>query len=501
MAELDLGSEIRIPPIVLKIMHDKEMIKRILITLGIVIVYRLIVYIPIPGLDFNALRIFFNNIAKTQHGVTFGILNIFSGGAMQRLTILALGLMPYFSSCILVQLLGAFVPFFRKYYIIGGREGRKKIVRSVYFLTITLSAIQAFFISLWLENPARFQGLNLVTSPGWGFRITTVVSLMAGVLLLLWLAELINNYGFGNGVAILLLFGIISRLPSVIFQLISASKYHLLASGQLFILLLIFIGSIVIIWLITKSTQKIPINFNNPEINSSITLRFSWVGEVPLGFAQSIILFPATIAAIIPSLNKFATQLLRGELLYTIAYCLLIVFFTYFYIAIVFNPKDIVNKMEKYNCQIENVKLSKETEEYLDSKMTKNAIITALFLIAVAILPDIYIKLFSVPYSVITFIGGTSLIIMIGIFYDLKCQMDAYLKMKEDRSVDRWKIVDIAADEIEAEIKKGFLEAKGISCVIEPLRLTWGMPIKTVVDQYRLYIPDRKKEEAKEILI
>lgn len=490
------------PPILSKILHDKGMIRKILFTLGIAIVYRLLVFIPIPGIDFRSLRMFFNNIARTQGGTLFGVMNMFSGGAMQRLTILTLGLMPYFSSCILIMLLGAVTPFFRKYYVVGGQEGREKIVKGTYYLTIALSLIQAFFISLWLENPAHFQGLSLVVSPGWGFRIMTVVTLTAGVLLLLWLAKLINTYGIGNGVAILVLSGIICRFPFVISQLKFFYNQGTLAGDQLFFLMVIFIVSIAVIWLISKSAQKIPVIYSNSNIKNSISLRFSWTGKVPIGFAQSILLFPATIATLSPSLNKFASRIAQGGWLYTISYSILIFFFTYFFTAVLFRPQGISEKLKKYGCQIENVGLDKETAEFLDAKMTRNAMITALFLIAVAILPSIYSRLFRrVPYSAINIIGGITLIMMVGIFYDLRCQINAYFKMKENCSVDNWEVAYVAFDEIEAEIKKGFLETKGIPFVIEPLRFTWGMPIKTAVDQYRLYVPSTKVEELKEILV
>lgn len=481
-----------------KISHDKEMIKKILITLGIIVVYKLMSFIPIPGINLGALQKFFNMIKTTQGSTLLG-MDMFSGEVMSRLTIFALGLIPYFSSCILILLLGSVTPFFRKYYVMGGQEGREKIVKSAYYLTIALSVIQAFFISLWLENPAHFQGLNIVSSPGWGFRIIAVVSITAGVLLLLWLAKLITKYGFGNGVAILVLSGITLNFLGRMQQLIMLHVNYSLI-GQLIILLLILIVSIVVIWLVTKSTQKISVTYNNSKIKNSITLRFSWAGKAPLGFAQAIILFPATIAAFSLSLNKLATQISRSGWLYTIVYPILIMFFTYFCIAIVFGLKNIINNMRKYNCQVENVALGGETEKYLDAKMTKNTMMTALFLIAVAVLPDMYRRIFKLPYSAVGFIGGTSLIMMIGVFYDLKCQIESYFTMKESHNEDKWEVAYIAFDEIEAEIKKGFLVTKGIPCVIEPLRFTWGMLIKTAVDQYRLYVPSRKRNESRELL-
>ncbi|MCK5306736.1 MAG: hypothetical protein KAJ66_06340 [Candidatus Omnitrophica bacterium] len=479
-----------VPSILSKILHDKKMIKRILFTLGIVIVYKLLTFMPIPGIDIEALRASFNNSDNIAR------INIFNAGELRRVSICALGLMPYFSSCILIMILGAVIPFFKRCYAMGGQKGREKIVKSTYYLTIALSLVQGYFISQWLES-ANFGGLSMVISPGWGFRIITVFSLTAGVFLLLWLARLINDHGIGNGVAILVLFGIVPKFLIIIGQFVQRD----LAGGQLFFLLVTFIASIAVTWLMSTSTQKVPIIYNNSNIKNSITLRFSWTGKAPIGFAQVVIFFPVTIAAFCPWLNKFATLISHGGWLYTILYSISILFFAYFLIAVLFRPREISDKMKKHGCQIENVALGRETAEYLNSKMNRNTIVTALFLIAVGILPSIYSKtVCSVSYLTITFISYATLVVIVGIFYDLKCQIESYFAMKESDKGE-WGVAYVALDEIEAEIKKGFLETKDIPCVIEPLRFTWGMPIRTAVDQYRLYVPSKKQEEAVKILV
>ncbi|MCK4860170.1 MAG: hypothetical protein KAS87_06405, partial [Candidatus Omnitrophica bacterium] len=399
------------------------------------------------------------------------------------------------SSCIIIQLLGAFIPVFRNCYI-NGQEGRKKLVRYTYRLTIILSIIQSFFISRWLENPTHFQGLNMVISPSWGFRITTILFLTAGVFLSLWLAKLINKHGIGNGIAILVLCGVISKLPAVVYQLVNLNSIHNLPTT----LLLIFIPSIIVIWLMTSAKQSIPVSYKDSDVQSSIILRFNWAGKVPLGFAQSIVLFPIALAAFFPSLCGMGRQLSNFSWLYIISFFALTVFSTYLYIAILFKPREIIKGLKKYNCQLEGVGAKKELEKYLDNRMKKNVLISVVFLAAIGVLPSMYQSVFSLPYLIINFIAGTALLIVIGVFYDLKCQIESYFARKEDSKIDKWGITYTAFDETEAEIKKGFLKTKGISCVIEPLRFSWGMPIKTVVDEYRLYVSVEKIEEAREVL-
>jgi len=476
------------------------MIKKILITLGIIVSYRLISFIPLPGINIGALQKFFNTIATNQNGTLFGISGIIGNGAMQRLTIFPLGLMPYLSSCIIIQLFGTFLPFLKQHYVRGGEEGREKIVKSTNYLTIALSAVQAFFISLWLENPNRFYGLNIVLSPGWGFRIMTIITLTAGVIFLLWLANLINRHGIGNGVAVLVMSGILSKFHAAIYQILSPYSKYYLGEIRLFILFATIIISVATVWFVTKASRKIPVSYQNSTLKTFIALRLSWPGKAPLAFAQTILILPVMMAAFIPFLGNAGASLLKNGWIYTILYSIAIVAFTYFYTAIVFHPKEIVKNMQKYDCYIENVNPGNETAKYLNNRMKKDTVVTALFLIIIAVFPDLCIKQLRLPHTAVRFIGGLSLMLMTGVFYDIKCQVEAYFSMKERLDVKKWGIAYIAFDEIEAEIKSGALEARGIPSVVEPLRFTWGMPIRTAMDQYRIYTPLDKVKLARSCL-
>ena len=470
--------------IFIKVIKDRQMLKRILITVSIVIIYKLMGFIPLPGINMGAVQELLSKIGATQ-------AMMLRGGALNRVTILALGLMPYLSSCIIIQLSGIF--------IVSLKNNREKITRYTYFATAGLSLLQSFFISRWLESPSSFSGASLVLHPGWGFRLVTVFSLTAAVFLILWLARLINKYGIGNGAAILVLSGLVSSFGSGIFQIKTLIRQHTLEPGQNLFLILIFCALVYIIWRITSATKKIPIKYSNSSVKSAITMRFSWPGKISIVFAQSIILLPATIVTLLPGLDKLSTQFSRGGLLYYIVYFILIIFFTYFYIGVVCNPKDINNMMRKYKCDVEDKK-GKGTTAYLDGLMNKIAIITGAFLIVASVLPDIYTRVYKLPYLIAGFMGGVSLFVMIGVFYDIKSQIESYFQRKEHPQGNKWEIAYIAFSEVEAEIKKGFLEIKGITCVIEPLRFTWGMPIKTAVDQYRLYVPENSQQKARELL-
>ena len=237
--------------------------KKILFTLGLVAVYRIGAFVPTPGIDGAKLMQFFDNIAKTQGGTLFGIMNMFSGGAMQRLTIFALGIMPYISASIILQLLTAVVPALERLSK-EGEVGHKKIIQYTRYGTIVLAVIQSFFIALWLENPARFQGLQIVQYPGWHFRALTVLTLTTGTAFIMWLGEQIQEYGIGNGISLIITAGIVSRIPSAIYQLISlvspfAPERSQIDPLKLILMAIMLVGVVVAVVLITQGQIKIPI--------------------------------------------------------------------------------------------------------------------------------------------------------------------------------------------------------------------------------------------------
>jgi len=417
--------------------------KRLLITGALLVIYRIGCYVPTPGIDGAALAEFFNRIAKTQGGTLFGIINMFSGGAMERLTIFALGIMPYISSSIIMQLLTAVIPALEK-LAKEGKAGHERINQYTRYGTVVLSLIQSYFIALWLENPARFEGLNVVIQSGWGFRILTVLTLTTGTIFIMWLGEQIQERGIGNGISLIITAGIISRIPAAIQQLFvlispfSPSRRQIQPIVLLVMAVLLVIVVFAVIW-VTQAQRKIPVQYARRIVgrkiyggqSTYIPLKVDTAGVIAIIFAQSIILFPATMASFIPNptFQRWAQGLVRGHALYTVMYALLIVFFCYFYTAIVFNPNDLSENMKKYGGFIPGIRPGTSTAEFLDFVMTRITLFGALFIAVIAIFPDFIMAWLKIPYLVASFFGGTGILIIVGVMLDTVKQIESHLLM------------------------------------------------------------------------
>ncbi|MCX5667485.1 MAG: preprotein translocase subunit SecY [Candidatus Omnitrophica bacterium] len=418
--------------------------KKILLTLALIAVYRVGTYIPTPGVDGAKLAVFFNNLARTQGGALFGIMNMFSGGAISRLTIFALGIMPYISASIILQLLTAVIPALEK-LAKEGEAGQKKIVQYTRYGTVLLAVVQSFFIAVWLENPARFQGLQIVQFPGWAFRILTVITLTSGTAFIMWLGEQIQEYGIGNGMSLIITAGIVSRIPTAMYQVYAlfspfAPEKAQLEPFTLILMVVMLVGVIVAVILVTQGQRKIPIQYAKRVVgrkvyggqSTFIPLRVNQGGVIPIIFAQSIILFPATIAGFIPNqtFQKLAMSLTKGEWVYNISYAVLIIFFSYFYAAISFNPVDVADNMKKYGGFVPGVRPGKQTAEYLDFIMTRITLPGSLFLALIAVFPSIVSGALKIPYLVASFFGGTGLLIIVGVMLDTMKQIESHLLMR-----------------------------------------------------------------------
>ena len=417
--------------------------RRLIITGLLLTVYRIGCYVPTPGIDGGALSEFFNRVAKTQGGTLFGIINMFSGGAMERLTIFALGIMPYISSSIILQLLTAVIPALEKLSK-EGKAGYEKINQYTRYGTIALSIIQSFFIAMWLENPSRFEGLRIVMYPGWGFRILTVLTLTTGTIFIMWLGEQIQERGIGNGISLVITAGIISRIPTAIHQLFvlvspfSASRRQI-QPVTLLIMAVFLVGVVLSVVFITQGQRKIPVQYARRIVgrkiyggqSTYIPLKVDTAGVIAIIFAQSIILFPATLASFIPNpvFQRLAQSLMRGHLLYTTIYALLIIFFCYFYTAIVFNPADLSENMKKYGGFIPGIRSGTSTTEFLDYVMTRITLAGAIFIVIIAVFPDFIMAWLKVPYLVASFFGGTGILIIVGVMLDTIKQIESHLLM------------------------------------------------------------------------
>jgi len=417
--------------------------KKIIFTLAIFAVYRIGSYIPTPGIDGKALAEFFEKISKTQGGTLFGIMNMFSGGAMERLTIFALGIMPNVSASIILQLLTAVIPYFEK--MAKEEMGRKKIVQLTRHGTVVLSIIQSAFISLWLENPAHFQGMQIVPHPGWAFRLLTIVTLTTGTVFIMWLGEQISDRGIGNGISLIITIGIVSRIPSAIYQLVllfsplSPTKRQLQPFVLVLMAAMLVLVTVAVI-AITQGQRKIPVQYAKRIVghrmyggqSTYIPLRINQAGVIPIIFAQSIILFPATLAGFIPNpkFQALASNLLRGHWLYTIFYTILIIFFSYFYTAVTFNPIEISENMKKFGGFVPGVRPGKNTSDYFDFVMTRITLAGAIFLAIIAVFPDLIGAWLKVPYLIASFFGGTALLIVVGVILDTMRQVESHLLMR-----------------------------------------------------------------------
>ena len=418
--------------------------RKILITAALIAVYRVGAFIPTPGIDGSLLAKFFESMSQQQGGTLFGMINMFSGGAIQRLTIFALGIMPYISASIILQLLTAVIPALERLSK-EGDEGRKKIIQYTRYGTVILAIIQSFFIALWLENPARFNNLQIVQFPGLSFRLLTVITLTSGTAFIMWLGEQIQEFGIGNGISLIITAGIVSRIPAAIIQLGQLVSPFSPANAQIdpFTLLLMafmLVTVVLAVVAITQGQRKIPIQYAKRVVgrkiyggqSTYIPLRVNQAGVIPIIFAQSIILFPATIAGLIPSqaVQNVASMLTRESILYNAVYALLILFFCYFYTAITFNPIDVSNNMKRFGGFVPGIRPGRQTAEYLDFIMTRITLPGAAFLAIIAILPSIISKSLKIPYLVASFFGGTGLLIIVGVMLDTVRQIESHLLVR-----------------------------------------------------------------------
>ena len=415
---------------------------KVIITLALIAVYRVGGFIPVPGIDSQALAEFFDRIAKSQGGSILGIMNMFSGGSLEKLTIFALGIMPYISSSIIIQLLTAVIPALEKISK-EGRAGHQKINQYTRYATVGLALIQSYFIALWLEHPGRLlEGLSIVTDPGLGFRFITVITLTTGTIFIMWLGEQVQERGIGNGISLIITAGIISSIPAAVQQLIMyvSPKTRQLHPATLVVMAALLVFVVLAVIFVTQGQRKIPVQYARRVVgrkvfggqSTYIPLKVDTSGVIAIIFAQSIIMFPATLASFIPNpaFQRMSNFLTRGHIVYTIMYALLIIFFCYFYTAIVFNPKDISDNLKKYGGFIPGIRPGSPTTEFLDFVMTRITLAGAIFIAVIAILPDFVMATLKVPYLVASFFGGTGILIVVGVMLDTLKQIESQLLMR-----------------------------------------------------------------------
>ncbi|KPA10755.1 preprotein translocase subunit SecY [Candidatus Magnetomorum sp. HK-1] len=405
-----------------------ELKKRILITFALLAVYRIGVHVPVPGIDHVALAHFF---ARAQ-GTLLGLFDMFSGGALERLSVFALGIMPYISASIILQLLTVVIPHLEKLSK-EGEQGRKKITQYTRYGTVVLSLIQGFGISVGLERMTAPGGASVVIEAGWAFRFMTVLTLTAGTAFIMWLGEQITERGIGNGISLIIFAGIVARMPSALgntFNLVSTGEMGLFTLIILLVLMILVIGVIIYV---EQAQRRIPVQYPKRVVgrkmyggqSTHLPLKINTSGVIPPIFASSIIMFPATIASFlnISWMQAVANAMTPGSLWYELLYVAFIFFFCYFYTAVQFNPVDVADNMKKNGGYIPGIRPGKKTAEYIDKVLTRITLGGAIYVSAVCVLPSILITRFNVPF----YFGGTALLIVVGVAIDTMSQIEAHL--------------------------------------------------------------------------
>jgi preprotein translocase subunit SecY len=405
-----------------------ELKKRIFFTLALLIVYRIGVHVPVPGIDSIALASFF----KQAEGTIFGIFNMFSGGAFEKLSVFALGIMPYISASIILQLLTVVIPHLEQLKK-EGEQGRKKITQYTRYGTVVLSIIQGFGISVGLESMSAPGGAPVVLMPGWAFRLMTVITLTAGTAFIMWLGEQITERGVGNGISLIIFAGIVCRLPAA-----SVNTARLLSTGEMgifavLILLILMVGVIGFIIFVEQGQRRIPVQYAKRVVgrrmyggqSTHLPLKINTSGVIPPIFASSIIMFPATIGSFVKVewIQNITNAMRPGNAVYELLFVGFIFFFCYFYTAVTFNPVDVADNMKKAGGYIPGIRPGKRTADYIDKVLTRITLGGAVYVSAVCVLPSILISRFNVPF----YFGGTALLIVVGVAIDTVAQMESHM--------------------------------------------------------------------------
>jgi len=408
-----------------------ELKKRILFTLFILAVYRVGCHIPTPGIDSAALAAFFSE----KQGTLFGLFDMFSGGALSQMSVMALGIMPYISASIILQLLTVVIPYLEKLKK-EGEQGRKKITQYTRYGTVILSIIQGFGIAVGLERMSSPGGAMIVPFGGWGFRLLAVVTLTAGTAFLMWLGEQITERGIGNGISLIIFAGIVARFPVAV-----ANTFRLMGTGEvtpffMALLLALMLGVVGFIVFMERGQRRIPVQYAKRIVgrkmyggqSTHLPLKINTAGVIPPIFASSIIMFPATIANFlnvkeIPGLQTIVSLLAPGHIVYILIYVIFIIFFCYFYTAVNFNPVDVADNMKKYGGFVPGIRPGKNTADYIDRLLTRLTFAGAIYISAVCVLPQILIYKLNVPF----YFGGTALLIVVGVAMDTSNQIESHM--------------------------------------------------------------------------
>ena len=408
----------------------EELRRRILFTLAILVVYRMGGHIPTPGIDGSILA-----AALSQNSI-FGMIDLFAGGAFRKATIFAMGIMPYISASIMLQLLGAVVPYLQRLQR-EGEEGRRKITQYTRYLTVAIAALQAWGTAGYLTT-INLNGVAAVHMSSRAFIPLTILTFTCGCIFIMWLGEQITERGIGNGISLIIFIGIIARFPDAVIQetlMVWHGSRSISLEVMMVAMMILVIAAVI---MVTRAQRKVPVQYPRKVIGrrvyggttTHLPLSVNSAGVIPIIFAQSIMFLPSTVAQIFPRTdwvqNLVATWLAPGEFWYSIIYGIIIIFFAYFYTAIVFNPMDIADNMRKNGGYIPGIRPGKNTAEYVERILTRITLPGAVFFAAIAILPWVLISKANVNF----FFGGTGLLIVVGVALDTLQQIESHLMMR-----------------------------------------------------------------------
>ena len=410
-----------------------ELKSRIWFTLGALVVFRLISFVPLPGIDPLALSSLFE---QTRGGV-LDFFNMFSGGALERMSLIALGVTPYITASIVVQLLTSLVPSFMALKK-EGEAGRKTLNQYTRYGTVFLTIVQGYGIAVGLEGWGAGQGVSAVIDPGWFFRISTVISLLGGTMFLMWLGEQITSRGIGNGISLIIMAGIVAQLPSALGTLFEQGRTGALSAGFVLLVAVVALGTIAFICLMERAQRKILIQYPKRQMGSRMfqgdssfpPLKINTSGVIPPIFASSLLLMPLTVAQFFSQqgtmpewMTTVTTALQHGAPLYMFLYAAGIIFFSFFYTAVVFNPDETAENLKKYGGFVPGIRPGTRTSEYLDFVLTRLTVIGAAYLTLICLLPEFLISELKVPF----YFGGTSLLIVVNVTMDTVAQIQSHL--------------------------------------------------------------------------
>ncbi len=414
-----------------------ELRQRILYTLALLLIVRIGAHVTLPGIDTSLLSEAMKNQSANS---LFGLYDLFVGGAFSNAAILALGIMPYISASIIIQLGGAVIPYFQKLQR-EGEDGRKKITQLTRYGTVLISALQSWGVTIHLMS---LQVNNMPIVPeavrGITWTLSTIVLLVAGTVFTMWLGEQITDKGIGNGISLIIFIGIINRFPFALideYRLIAAGQRNIVVEVVILVIMVLVIAGVV---LVTQGTRRIPVQYAKRVVGRKvyggvtqyIPLRVNTAGVMPIIFAQAIMFLPATLLSFFPN-NEFVASIAgyfnHTSLVYAFIYALMIIFFTYFYTAIAFNPQDVAENMKKQGGFIPGIRPGKQTSEFIDNILTKITLPGSVFLAIIAVMPS-FIAKFGVSGSFASFFGGTSLLIMVGVALDTLQQIESHLLMR-----------------------------------------------------------------------